>query len=163
MQVDSTAGIIVSTCSILSIDWVSLYPQEQLLSLLPSFVQVGARVVLHSPKVCSFLAVTVCSTIIISQTEHFLPSVSPVAVQVDSTAGIIISVCFSGSPSVPPQTEHIFGAVHVASAQVCSIIGISFWTIVMYPQIEQCSPSVRPIEVQVASTASSHIKVWLSS
>ena len=61
--------------------------------------------------------------------EHFLPSVSPVAVQVASTAGMISSVC--------------------------AFLGVSFCATSISPHSEQCLPSVKPVVVQVASTDSS--------
>ena len=66
-----------------------------------------------SPAVCSSLATFSGASRISPHTEHFLPSVRPVAVHVGATAGMISSLCASLSTvivlrlSSSPHTVHL--------------------------------------------------------
>ena len=76
---------------------------------------------------CAFFAIVSCLTVTVPQTEHFLPSVRPVAVQVAAL----------------PLTVTI----------VCAFFAIVVCLTVTSPQTEHFLPSVRPVFVQVAATA----------
>ena len=106
------------------------------------------------------------------QTEQCLPSVSPVFVQVGSTAWSMTSVCpFAGTSSVlvvlqtvqvkvfTPLSLQVGAVVITPSFQLCPFAGISCCATMTALQTEQCLPSVLPGVVQVGSTAGSMTSV----
>ena len=116
-----------------------------------------------------FFAGTIsCSARTVPQTKHFWPAVSPVAVHVGSTAGIVIGLCPSSGTMVcclitVPQIEHLLPSVKPVSVQlgstaamisiVCPLAGTISCFIIISPHTEHLCPSVKPVFVQVGATA----------
>ena len=102
----------------------------------PDVVQVAATAG-SVTAVCAFFATVVCAFVTVSHTEHFLPSLNPVAEQVASTAGTVTSVC----------------PVALVTVWAWVISVVQALLLKYFLQFEQYQYAVLPSSVQVADFA----------
>lgn len=90
------------------------------------------------------------------QSLHCSSSVQPPSLQVGSFPGV--RIVQEAWVQVAPQSVRVHFPVSLL--QRCPRAGISSWAVNIPPQTEQWEPSVKPVAVQLAGTASSVTGVW---